>query len=325
LTLAIVQALIVKSAGDCYVIPQSSIVEIVRLQGAEACAVLDASRGVANYCYRQRLLPIVPLRSVLELETSACDSTLEDLILVVLKVRDRQFGLVVDRIVDTQEVVIKPLWQPLRAITVYAGATQLGDGTVALILDPVGLAGRAGLVLGRQEARPDNVERLSEADEGPAACVTRLETGERFALPTRGLKRIEKLMRARIKRLDGREMLEYEGEIIRAIDIAALYRRESPPAEVEAAESMDETASTMHVAFYASGGKTTALIVGPTVDIVRHSWELRGKAHRPYVQFTTMIDDHLVELLDVDGMIRSVEPEWTGGDTAASGGSVGDD
>lgn len=318
LTLAIVQALIVTTAGDSYAVPQARIVELVRLRGDEANAVRDAAGGMPNYRFRGRLLPIVHLRDLLELEAVECTTTPPVVNLVVLKVYERHFGLVVDQFVDNQEIVIKPLWQPLRTITAYAGATQLADGTVALILDPVGLARRAGLVSERYEEEPHRSDVEPEADSRRRVLLARLDDGGRIALSADKLSRIEEVPRSWIETLRGQTMLHYDGSIIPVVDVAALVGGGTPSNGT--ADSVGDGSETIHVALYAGNDETVGLIVGTVVDVVRHSLDVRGRAGRPFVEFTVMVDGHLAEFLDVDEIIESVESRPVGENAVASAG-----
>src|SRR5262249_51177375 len=138
LTLAIIKVLVVTSAGDRYAIPQVSIVELVRVEGEKARKGIQRVHGVPVYRYRGRLLPLVNLNQVRQ--GGADGPAAPDAVnIVVLQAADRQFGLIVDRINDTQEIVVKPLWKHLKGLACFAGATVMGDGKVALILDVFGL------------------------------------------------------------------------------------------------------------------------------------------------------------------------------------------
>ena len=147
LTLAIIPTLIVTSEGERYAIPQSLLVELVRLEGQHVNTLIERVHSAPVYRLRGQLLPLVYLNQELtteepsfngnEVADSAVDSTLN---IVVLQVSDKSFGLVVDTIQDTQEIVVKSLSKHLKAIRCFTGATIMGDGRVALILDIPGLA-----------------------------------------------------------------------------------------------------------------------------------------------------------------------------------------
>ncbi|HET6169314.1 MAG TPA: chemotaxis protein CheA, partial [Terracidiphilus sp.] len=136
LTLAIIPGLVITSGGERFVIPQVSLLELVRLEGDSSEKRIEHVHGTPVYRRRGSLLPVAYLNEVLGLKSA---ERAEAVSMVVLQAEDRQFGLIVDGINDTQEIVVKPLGKQLKGITVYAGATIMGDGRVALILDVLGI------------------------------------------------------------------------------------------------------------------------------------------------------------------------------------------
>ena len=149
LTLAIIPALIVSSAGERFAIPQSSVLELVRLMGEQLGGAIERIHGAPVYRLRGRLLPIVDLTPELDLPAHERATAT----IVVLQADDRQFGLLVDAVIDSQEIVVKPLGTLLERIPVFVGATIMGDARVALILDVLGLAQRAHVVSEEHDRR----------------------------------------------------------------------------------------------------------------------------------------------------------------------------
>ena len=154
LTLAIVTALLVTSGDDCYAIPQANLLELVRLDVDDGGEHVKTIGDAAVHCLRGELLPLVwldteltPNRQSANLHVSSAATTI-----VVLTAGDCRFGLVVDAVVDTQEIVVKPLGRHVRAIPIFAGATITGDGRVVLILDVPGVAMRAHVLSARSTA-----------------------------------------------------------------------------------------------------------------------------------------------------------------------------
>src|SRR5208282_975531 len=143
LTLAIIPGLVVTSGGERFVIPQVSLLELIRLEGDSAEKHIEHVQGTPVYRRRGSLLPIAYLNQVLGLRSAEHSEAVS---IVVLQAEDRQFGLVVDGINDTQEIVVKPLGKQLKGLTEYAGATIMGDGRVALILDVLGIGLRSGVL-----------------------------------------------------------------------------------------------------------------------------------------------------------------------------------
>ena len=143
LTLAIIPGLVITSGGERFVIPQVSLLELIRLEADQSGKHIEYVHGTPVYRRRGNLLPIAYLNQVLGLKTA---DHAEAVSMVVLQAEDRQFGLVVDGINDTQEIVVKPLGKQLKGLTLYAGATIMGDGRVALILDVLGIGQRSGVL-----------------------------------------------------------------------------------------------------------------------------------------------------------------------------------
>jgi two-component system chemotaxis sensor kinase CheA len=147
LTLAIIPGLVVKNGGERFVIPQVSLLELIRLETDSGKSSIEWIHGTPVYRHRDRLLPITYLSQVLGQGATQNSDAIN---IVVLQAEDRQFGLVVDDIQDTQEIVVKPLGKQLKGLSCYAGATIMGDGRVALILDVLGIGQLSGVV---QESR----------------------------------------------------------------------------------------------------------------------------------------------------------------------------
>ncbi|MGB7556235.1 MAG: chemotaxis protein CheA, partial [Candidatus Korobacteraceae bacterium] len=135
LTLAVLPALIVNSGGERFAIPQASLIELVRLEAKPGPNAIEHVYGAAVYRWRDGLLPLVFLDSELQLPPQKTEATY----VIVLEAGAQQFGLVVDAISDTEEIVIKPFGRQLRGLGCFAGAAILGDGRVALILDVAGV------------------------------------------------------------------------------------------------------------------------------------------------------------------------------------------
>ncbi|HVN27803.1 MAG TPA: chemotaxis protein CheA, partial [Candidatus Binataceae bacterium] len=161
LTLAIIPALIVTCAGDRYAIPQISLIELVRLEADEKAHKIEFIHGAPVYRLRGNLLPLVYLHEVLKLADGATPEKIEAASaahIVVLQVADQQFGLVVDQVSDTEEIVVKPLGKQFKGVSAFAGATIMGDGRVALIVDVPGVAQLSGVFNFRDSTHADKQE-----------------------------------------------------------------------------------------------------------------------------------------------------------------------
>jgi len=224
LTLAIIPALIITNDGDRYAIPQASLMELVRLDENESKDGIEYVHGAPVYRLRGKLLPLVYLSERLGLSSDAysCRQARADgdsVNIVVLRADERQFGLIVDKVNDTEEIVVKPLGKQLKGIAEYAGSTIMGDGGVALILDVKGLAVATGL----------NAElHRRVADDERAAVVRNLQTvlivdvgdKRRFALPTSMIDRLERISTSIIEQAGGQEVIQYRGAVLPILRLA---------------------------------------------------------------------------------------------------------
>jgi chemotaxis signal transduction protein len=138
--------------------------------------------------------------------------------------------------------------------------------------------------------------------------LAQLESGERIALTTSGLKRIEKLVGPCRQKLQDQELITYQDAIIPVIDVVRLLRhRDASTGEGETASRDLSVSDPTHVAIYETDGNAVGLIIGPVVDIAQHILPVRGKPTRKFIAFTAMIDDQLIEFLDLDSIVATAE------------------
>jgi two-component system chemotaxis sensor kinase CheA len=301
LTLAIIKVLVVSSAGDRYAIPQVSIVELVRVEGDKARKSIQRVHGVQVYRYRERLLPLVNLNQLLQVEADAASE--EDAVnLVVLQAADRQFGLVVDHINDTQEIVVKPLWKHLKNLACFAGATVMGDGKVALILDVFGLAQRSGAVSDLQGlAVVENPLVDQRPAKRPAVLLVERRDCGRMAIPLAEVSRLEMFPRSRIERVAGRYVVQYCGQILPLLDVDAVLAA-IPLGEENGTDRADDR-EAFPVVVYSRPERSVGLIVRRIVDIVEQNSDVRGSSSRRGVAYTAVIQGRVTEMLDIEALI----------------------
>jgi two-component system chemotaxis sensor kinase CheA len=320
LTLAIIPALTISSAGDRYAIPQVNLLELVRLESDKALHGIEWIHGAPVYRLRSNLLPLVYLDEQLnpELRDDGRRVTGESNI-VVLQADDRQFGLVVDAIHDTEEIVVKPLQKQLKGISAFAGATIMGDGKVALILDVVGLAQKAHVVSGVRE------QALSERTAGVAAAHEDRQTvllfstqgGGRMAIPLAMVARLEEFPRSALEKVGPLDVVQYRSEILPLFHVSQLLPRRQRQARAGQSHARRRTKSasgphdndTLQVVVYAGCGQRFGLIVDRILDIADETIGTRSPATRPGILFSAVIQGRVTEFLDLDSIVRSVEPD----------------
>jgi two-component system chemotaxis sensor kinase CheA len=309
LTLAIIPALTVTSGGDRYAIPQVSLLELVRLEGEQALRGIEHFHGAPVYRLRGNLLPIVYLDE--QLDVVADRPNTGEFYIVVLQADDRQFGLIVDEIHDTEEIVVKPLQKQLKGIGVYAGATIMGDGNVALILDVLGLAQRANVVAELRERTLPSSTNSSGIISGELQTVllcTSLD-GSRIGINLSQVARLEEFPQSVLERTGNNYVVQYRGEIMQLIDIAQVLGAGGWAMAERGETAEDGHGGTVQVIVYAIPRGYVGLIVGSVVDIVEEAVVTRGRAKRDGVLFTAVIQDRVTEFIDIDGIIRTVDPE----------------
>jgi two-component system chemotaxis sensor kinase CheA len=310
LTLAIIPALTITSGGDRYAIPQVSLLELVRLEADQVARGIELIHGAPVYRLRGNLLPLVYLDRQLQIASTRRENT--ELNIVVLQADDRQFGLVVDDIHDTEEIVVKPLQKQLKGVTAFAGATIMGDGRVALILDVLGLAQLAGVVSGVRE-RTISEKATATEERGDRQTVLLFATpgGGRMAVPLALVARLEEFPRSAVERVGSSEVVQYRGEILPLLRVNRLLRRKNPTqlngkARSQRAVSARATENDkIQVVVYVGEGLRVGLVVGRIIDIVEANIATRSRASRAGVLFTAVVQDRVTEFLDIEGIIRS--------------------
>ena len=289
LTLAIVPALVVAASGDRYAIPQVNLLELVRLEGDQARSAVDDLHGTKVLRLRGQLLPLVRLRDVLGLPEHHEDHVN----VVVLQADDRAFGVVVDDISDTEEIVVKPLGKELKGLGVYAGATIMGDGHIALILDVLGIAERAGLV---DESRGKSIETTEKPAERATTTqrllVFRGPGGDRSAIPLDAVARLEELRSDTIERSGHDEVVQYRGELLPIIRLAG---------------DRSDDAELLHVVVCAHHERLVGIVVGQIEDIVEQELDLYGSTRMGTRTGCAVVQGKVTSILDVPAIVQGAD------------------
>ena len=219
LTLAIVPSLIVRSGRQCFALPQSALVELVDIPEREFAQAVQRIGSAELYRLRERLLPMVWLDRLLGMAQDEPETlerqTASGHYLAVLEADGSRYGLVVDELTSPEEIVVKPLSPVLREIGLFSGATVLGNGTLALILDIAATAARAGVKsTEREDAELDAGESAIQEQAGESFLIFEDRERERTALPLGMVERIESVPMDRIEYAGGQPLLQYRGETL---------------------------------------------------------------------------------------------------------------
>lgn len=296
LTLAIVPALVVVSCGERYAIPQLSLVELLRLEGADARAGIEWVEGTPVHRLRGRLVPIVRLDAELGAAGGA-DELPAAINIAVLQADGQEFGLVVDEVTDTEEIVVKPLGAHLEDVGLFAGATIMGDGCVALILDVPGLAHRARVVVAGGREQPDASEATEVADAPTERRTVVLATvGERHrvALPLSEVARLDVIDANTVELADGREVVQHRGEIMPLVELGELQGCGPAPRD----------GGSLNVIVHEAAGRQVGLVVGRILDVVEHE-VVAGEA---WPGSSIIIDGRVTDVVDAGPIVASLLP-----------------
>lgn len=297
LTLAIVPALIIKTDGDQYAIPQVSLLELLRLDNERARNQIEFIHDTPVYRLRGDLLPLVYLDEQLELRQRRNSKDKPDNVnIVVLQADEQPFGLVVDTITDTQEIVVKPLGRHLKNVSSYAGTTIMGDGTVALILDVFGLASKSS-VLSEHRSRAlknsaaDEIERNSNRVE-----MLIVDPGDesRAAIKLSSVARLEEFDSSKIERSGHSDVVQYRGNIMPLI-----YLNGYSPA------NDSEESTRLNTVVFASKENSVGIVVGKILDIVHEQLDMTDEK----LPSRCVVHERVTEIIDLAQIVGASYPE----------------
>jgi two-component system chemotaxis sensor kinase CheA len=308
LTLAIIPALIVSAQGRRYAIPQVNLLELLRLDAASDGPQVETIQGTPVYRLRGRLLPLVDLREQLGLPArEPCSATH----IAVLQADDRQFGLVVDDISDTEEIVVKPLGSLLRHLDVYAGATIMGDGEVALILDTTALAEHSGVLAEDAAQRsttdePDQAKRADDAAEDADRAqllLMSLSDGRRLGLNLDMVDRLEDLQRSAIEQVGGYEVVQYRDGLLPLVRLDRVYSADGADRFVDVGSPDDR----LQVVVCSHRDVLVGLVVSEILDIVDDELAVRSALGSGGRYGSVVVDGHVTEILDVGHAVGDLD------------------
>lgn len=300
LTLAIIPALIVTCGPDRYAIPAASLAELVRIEGGQGAPSIERVQDALVFRLRGHLLPLVDLAGELRVKSSRRPE--EAVFLVVLQVEGSQFGLVVDGVNDTEEIVVKPLGREMKSLTVYAGATIMGDGKVALILDIPGLARRAQLLDDGQKQSLGSLEVSSETDSEPSARLLVARAGRnRVALPLSCIARLEEVPESALEYAGNREVIQYRGRIMPVVRLGALLGEGGAETVPGAQENESRLLRLVVCSFEA---RCFGLVVDLVEDIVEEKILVEPCAGLEFVSGTAIIQQRVTSMLDTEALAR---------------------
>lgn len=300
LTLAIIPSMIVGCGEERFALPQSNIVELVRIPDSEQEERIGNVQGAKVLRLRGALLPLVSLNEVLGLEPPK--ELQRSVHVVVVETGQMRYGLLVDTLHDSEEIVVKPLGRHVKDLGYVAGATILGDGHIALIIDIMGLADQANLrSIDTKSVENADAQATELHEETERLLLFTNHPEEQFAVPMAVVSRLERVRSTEIRSVGGQNLLIYRGGTLPLLNIEDYLN----------AKSRLDDLKWMFVIVFSVHQREVGLIAPTLKDIRNVSMRLDSETFRqPGVAGATVIDGMTTRLLDLIEFARIVHPDW---------------
>jgi len=304
LTLAIVSALIVESAGERYAIPQLSVQELV-LGSDKGENRIEHINGTPVFRLRNHLLPLVSLQKLLKLPDAAGKLTSKGVriptnrYIIVTKVGSYVFGIIVDRVFDTEEIVVKPVARMLQDIELFSGNTILGDGSVIMILDPGGIAKSTGeITVADANADRDAEQEAQRNREGTRTSLLLFSAADKMpkAVPLSLVARLEDVDVTKIESSNGQMLIQYRGSLMPLIKF-------SPDLELN-------TSGSQPTLVFSDGTRSMGLMVSEIIDIVEDIINVQISSDRAGFLGSSIIRNRATDIIDVGYFLKGAYKDW---------------
>jgi two-component system chemotaxis sensor kinase CheA len=304
LTLAIVSTLIVEAGGDRFAIPQLSVVELVRVQKNSEHRI-ERIKDTPVLRLRNKLLPLVHLSQLLGIyEGENADEAIDadNGFIVVMQVGSQTFGVVVDGVFHTEEIVVKPMSTMLRNLDMFSGNTILGDGSVIMIIDPNGIAGAmashaSSAVAENSEDEQEGLQQKAMTGQNAISLLLfRAGAPEPKAVPLSLVTRLEEFDISKIERSNGRDLVQYRGALM-------------PLVYVNDGDT-HKTEGTQPMLVFSDAGRSMGLVVDEIVDIVEDLMNIEVGSERPGVLGSAIVKDRATEIIDLGFYLPQAFEDW---------------
>jgi two-component system, chemotaxis family, sensor kinase CheA len=295
LTLAIVSALIVEAGGDRFAIPQLSVVELVRAR-ANSEHRIERIKDTAVLRLRNKLLPLMHLKKLLKIDDGS-SSDPENGFIVVTQVGSQTFGIVVDGVFHTEEIVVKPMSTKLRHIAMFSGNTILGDGAVIMIIDPNGIAKALGASANAtHEINDENAaHRAAGAEQLTSLLVFRAGSSQPKAVPLGLVTRLEEIAAEKIELSNGRSMVQYREQLMPLVQMNGVTIR---------------TSGSQPILVFADDGRSMGLVVDEIIDIVEERLHIEVAGSSEGILGSAVIKGLATEVIDVGHFLPMAFADW---------------
>jgi len=295
LTLAIVSALIVEAGGDRFAIPQLSVVELVRAR-ANSEHRIERIKDTAVLRLRNKLLPLMHLKKLLKIDDGA-GADPENGFIVVTQVGSQTFGIVVDGVFHTEEIVVKPMSTKLRHIDMFSGNTILGDGAVIMIIDPNGIAKALGAsgAAHQQLAEENAAHHASSSEQMTSLLVFRAGSTQPKAVPLALVTRLEEIAADKIELSNGRYMVQYRDQLMPLVQMEGVEVRSS---------------GSQPILVFADDKRSMGLVVDEIIDIVEERLNIEVAGSKGGILGSAVIKGQATEVIDVGYFLPMAFADW---------------
>lgn len=334
LTLAIVSALIVESGGENFAIPQLSVRELV-MTSSHGQTQIEIINDSPVFRLRDNLLPLVALDEVLSLaDKGVLAKSIQDISVAVTAEKDTpkpvategadldeviaspeteiappkpkyiivtqvgvyQFGIIVDKVFDTEEIVVKPVSKILRDLDIFSGNTILGDGSVVMILDPNGIARMSGELESADAMNDVAEEPLSDSEKKIPLLLFRAGGEAPKAVPLSLVARLEQVHGADI---------EYSGQ-----DMMVQYRNQLMSLQPLDPGMRIDSDKEHHVIVFSDRGQSLGLMIDEIIDITESFIDIQHSASKPGIIGSAIIDGKATDVVDVGFYLKAHNDQW---------------
>jgi two-component system chemotaxis sensor kinase CheA len=295
LTLAIVSALIVEAAGDRFAIPQLSVVELVRAR-ANSEHRIERIKDTAVLRLRNKLLPLIHLKKLLKIDDGSTIDP-ENGFIVVTQVGNQTFGIVVDGVFHTEEIVVKPMSTKLRHIDMFSGNTILGDGAVIMIIDPNGIAKALGASgsSAHEMSEEHAAAHASSGEQMTSLLVFRAGTNQPKAVPLALVTRLEELAADKIELSNGRYMVQYRDQLMPLVQMEGVEVRST---------------GSQPILVFVDDKRAMGLVVDEIVDIVEERLNIEVAGSHQGILGSAVIKGQATEVIDVGHFLPMAFADW---------------
>src|SRR4051794_12532059 len=295
LTLAIVSALIVEAAGDRFAIPQLSVVELVRAR-ANSEHRIERIKDTAVLRLRNKLLPLMHLKKLLKIDDGS-SSDPENGFIVVTQVGSQTFGIVVDGVFHTEEIVVKPMSTKLRHIDMFSGNTILGDGAVIMIIDPNGIAKALGAAGSNAQGLADEnaAAHANTGEQLTSLLVFRAGSNQPKAVPLGLVTRLEEIATDKIELSKGRYMVQYREQLMPLVQMNGVNV---------------QTSGAQPILVFADDGRSMGLVVDEIIDIVEERLHIEVAGSSEGILGSAVIKGQATEVIDVGHFLPMAFADW---------------